>query len=206
RDGMPVEADLAGLPELRVDPLDEDAARALLHESACDLPDDLQARILREAAGNPLALIELPRAVARAGEVPPTEPLPLTERLERTVAARLGELSLDARTLLLLAALDAGSRGELCRAAELMLGRPVAQGSWDAIASAGLGNLAGGQFRFRHPLVTSAVHQAASAEARQRAHDVLARALDGDPDRAVWHAAAAASSSDEQVASRLEEA
>src|SRR5262249_51524119 len=66
RDGMPVEADLAGLPELRVDPLDEDAARALLHESACDLPDGLQTRILREAAGNPLALVQLPPASARA--------------------------------------------------------------------------------------------------------------------------------------------
>ena len=204
RDGMSGEADMTGLPEIRLDPLDDETARALLRESAGDLPDARRDRIVHDAAGNPLALTELPRAVALAGDVAVTEPLPLTERLERVFAARLGELNRDARTVLLLAALDAGSRREHDRAAELLLGRPVVPRSRDEITAAGLGKIAGEHFEFRHPLVLSAVHQAASADERRQAHHALARVLEGDPDRGVWHAAAAAKTPDERVSSQLE--
>ncbi len=57
-------------------------------------------RILREAAGNPLALVELPvavRAAAEAGLAAAPEPLPLTARLERAFSARLGGLPPQAR-------------------------------------------------------------------------------------------------------------
>jgi AAA ATPase domain len=97
RDEVSGGAEMAGLPEVRLDPLDDDTARSLLRESAGDLPDALSDRIVRDAAGNPLALIELPRAVARAGDMSLIQPLPLTERLEQVFAARLGDLSLDAR-------------------------------------------------------------------------------------------------------------
>jgi len=206
RDGVSGGAEMDGLPEIRLDPLDDDTARSLLRETAGDLPVALCDRIVRDALGNPLALIELPRAVARAGEVSLIQPLPLTERLEQVFAARLGDLSLDARTLLLLSALDAGGRDELCRAAEMLLGRPVATGGWDEISAAGLGELAGEHLEFRHPLVVSAVHQAASADERRQAHHVLALVLAGDPDRGVWHAAAAATTPDERVSSELEAA
>jgi hypothetical protein len=60
RDGVPSSFDGAGLPVLRLAGLDADASNALLDRAAATLPTELRRRILEEAAGNPLALIELP--------------------------------------------------------------------------------------------------------------------------------------------------
>jgi hypothetical protein len=59
--------ELAGLPELAVEGLREDDARALL-DSALTGPVDERVRdlIVAEARGNPLALLELPRGLAPA--------------------------------------------------------------------------------------------------------------------------------------------
>jgi len=64
----------------------------------------------------------------------------------------------------------------------------------------------GTQLRFRHPLVRSAIYQAASLPERQAAHAALAQVLAGQPDRQVWHRASAAPGPSEQVAAELEEA
>ena len=60
-------AELAGLPELAVDGLGEEDARALL-DSALTGPLDARVRdlIVAETRGNPLALLELPRGLAPA--------------------------------------------------------------------------------------------------------------------------------------------
>ena len=60
REGLPSSFDDADLPELSLSGLDLDASNALLDLGAATLPVDLRRRILEEAAGNPLALIELP--------------------------------------------------------------------------------------------------------------------------------------------------
>jgi DNA-binding CsgD family transcriptional regulator len=203
REGLPSSFDDADLPELGLAGLDEEASSALLDLAPVTLPPDLRRRILEEAAGNPLALIELPAAAAELGTgAPPTGPLPLTTRLEQTFTSRLTNLSADVQRLLLLAALDDIDLAALSRAAETSV---EPDGLRTAVA-AGLGTLVSGRFRFRHPLIRSAVEQAATPEELRHAHAALAEALADEPDRAVWHRAAAASGPDEEVALALEAA
>ena len=206
RTGVPSDLDDAGLPDLVLDGLDDDASRTLLDLNGAALPAELKGRILEEAAGNPLALIELPAAAVDLALTSAAAALPLTARLEAAFAARLTALDGDVRALLLLAALEDGDLAELGRAAEALLGAPVDADGWATAVAAGLGTIGDGAFRFRHPLIRSAVQQAATGEQRGLAHAALARTLAGDPDRAVWHRAAAARAPDEQVASALDAA
>ena len=206
RTGVPSDLDEAGLPDLVLAGLDDDASRTLLDLNGAGLPDVLKGRILVEAAGNPLALIELPAAAVDLDLPRASEPLPLTARLEAAFAARLSALDDDVRALLLLAALEDGDLAELSRAAEALLGASVDLDAWTTAVASGLGTIDDGGFRFRHPLIRSAVHQAATGDQRRLAHAALARTLAGDPDRAVWHQAAAARTPDEGVASALDAA
>jgi DNA-binding CsgD family transcriptional regulator len=205
REGVGSPPDGVGLPELRIPPLDEAAADALLSSRAADLPPDLRARLLREAAGNPLALIELPKALADHDPRAATEnPLPLTVRLEEAFAARLPDFPVSTRTLLLLASLDdSGETGDLLKAAELMLARSLGPEDFDPAMAGGLGVVESGRFRFRHPLMRSAVRQAATQAERRRGHAALAEALADQPDRSIWHRAAAADRPAETVAAEL---
>src|ERR1700759_3180591 len=90
RDGYSSPLGDAGLPELRLGGLDDLAAGALLDAVAPELSPAARAHVLRAAAGNPLALVELPAVVDREDEQWLSGALPLTERLERGVAARAG--------------------------------------------------------------------------------------------------------------------
>jgi DNA-binding CsgD family transcriptional regulator len=195
REGIASAVDESGLPELHLDGLDEASSRALLTLTAPDLPSELEARILDQAAGNPLALIELPAAAASLDGAASPDALPLPARLEQAFAARLSRLGSATRHLLLLAALEHGELPELA-------GDPA----WAPAVAAGLGTLDDGTFRFRHPLIRSAVVQAATPAERWHAHAAHALALHNDPDRAVWHRAAAAAGPDEEVAKALDAA
>jgi DNA-binding CsgD family transcriptional regulator len=203
REGLPSSFDDADLPELPLSGLDQGASNALLDLGASALPVNLRRRILEEAAGNPLALIELPEAAAELGtDTPQSGPLPLTARLEQAFASRLTTLGADVQRLLLLAALDEVDLAELSRAA----GKTVDAADLAPAVAAALGTLDSGVFRFRHPLIVSAVKQAATADELRSAHAALAEALADEPDRAVWHRAAAAAGPDEAVAVALEAA
>jgi hypothetical protein len=188
-DGAPNDIDDAGLTEFLVGRLDEDASRALLDVHGAELSDDLRARILSAAGGTPLALIELPVAamdLELEPRSPASAPLPLMSTLERAFAARLRDLGADARALVLVAALDDGELDALTAAAENLRGVAIRPDSWAPAVAAGLGTVARRGFRFRHPLVRSAVEQAATVEERWCAHAALAEALAEDPDRPIW--------------------
>ncbi|HLX31546.1 MAG TPA: AAA family ATPase [Gaiellaceae bacterium] len=201
REGVPSPFDDAGLPELHVAGLDQEASNALLDLGAATLLVDVRRRILEAAAGNPLALIELPVAAAEVGaQAARSDPLPLTDRLERAFTSRLASLGTGVQKLLLLAALDDVDLAELSRAAKT----PLGPDDLAPAVAAGLGMLEVGMFRFRHPLIRSAVQQAATPAQLRYAHAALAEALAGEPDRAVWHRAAAASGPSEEIATALE--
>jgi len=206
RAGMTSDVGEAGLPELDVLGLDNATAVHLLEERGADLSIALKRRVLTEADGNPLALVELPVALRSLGfykQFAESSPLPLTSRLERAFAGRFDELEADERALLVVAALEDGNPPELSKAAELIRRTPIDAAAWRKITAAGLGAVDAQGFRFRHPLIRSAVMEAAGVEEQRAAHAALADVLGAEPDRAVWHRAAATAGPDESVASAL---
>jgi DNA-binding CsgD family transcriptional regulator/tetratricopeptide (TPR) repeat protein len=200
----------AGLPTLQLDGIDDEPAGELLDTHHGQLAPTVRGQVLEQAGGNPLALVELPLLLGtdeRAGRSRLPSPLPLTEHLERAFAARAGGLPSDTRKLLLLAAVDdGGDLGEIVAAAAVIAGgEPTAEGFVPAIDTR-LVEVAGTRIAFRHPLVRSAVYQAASLAERNAAHSALAEVLADQPDRQVWHRAAALVGPDESVAAVLEAA
>ena len=198
---------LEGLPELMVEGLATDDAGRLL-DAAIPGPLDARVRdrILGEADGNPLALVELARGVkpiAVAGGFGLPVEMPLTSRIEQGFVRQLEPLPAETRRLLVLAAAEpVGDVPILWRAAARLGIGPAAAGPAEA---AGLLEI-GARVRFRHPLVRSAAYRAATAPERREAHRALADATDAgfDPDRRAWHRARAADGPDEAVAGDLE--
>jgi DNA-binding CsgD family transcriptional regulator/tetratricopeptide (TPR) repeat protein len=183
-------------------------SRTVLSHHAPDLPSAEIERVLSEALGNPLALVELPAAwrstVPLIGD-PAARTLPLTARLERAFAARLDELEPSARDLLLIAATDSeNGLVEILTAAALLSGQPVGADDVEACAGDGLITFDRHTLRFQHPLVRSAVVQAEPLPRRQAAHRALAEVLANDPYRRVWHRAEAIVGPDDRVADELE--
>src|SRR5258705_833911 len=196
----------AGLPELDVQPLDAHSADQLVVAHFPALGRRIRTRILSEAQGNPLALLELP-AVWISGcssplqTLPPT--LPLSRRLQTLFAARIAALPSRTRQLLLLMAL--GGTDDL----RVLQGTNGATfDDLDAAEQARVAYLDPGTHRlaFRHPLIRSAVVELSTADERPRANRALAELWADQPDRRVWHLAAAAIEPDEDVAALLEQA
>ncbi|TCM44529.1 LuxR family transcriptional regulator [Kribbella sp. VKM Ac-2568] len=201
--------ELAELPELRMSGLGDADARTLLASVVKGpLDDRVRDRIVAETRGNPLALVELPRAwttAELADGFGVHDRAALSGRVEEGFLRRFQPLPSDTRRLLLTAAAEPlGDATLLWRAADrLGLGTDAAASA--AAEASGLIEL-GRRVRFRHPLVRSAVYEAASPEERQTVHLALAEVTDpdADPDRRAWHLAAAAPGPDETVAADLE--
>ena len=196
-----------GLADLEVRGLADQEARALLRSAArFRLDERVQDRILAEADGNPLALLELPHGLdpaQLAGGFGLVGARAVPARIEEGFGRRLAALPADTRSLLLVAAAEpTGDPVLVWRAAE-RLGIPASAA--EAARADGLLQI-GTRVRFRHPLVRSAVYSAASPQERRAAHRALAEVTDRDrdPDRRAWHLAAAAPGPDEQVAAELE--
>ncbi|MET0525740.1 MAG: AAA family ATPase [Nocardioides sp.] len=209
RDAIDGRHPFAGLPAISLGPLSKSDAVALL-ETAVPVPlaDHVRARVLADARGNPLALLEFGRELSadqRAGVVPLPEPLTIGRRLEQRFRRQLADLPAPSQRLLLVAASDpTGDPASILRA-----GRQLDYDEEAILPAQRAGLLEPGpRVAFRHPLIRSAVYQGADDAARRRAHEALAGATDahGDPDLRVWHRAAAAQSTDEEIADELERA
>lgn len=201
----------SGLPEMRLRGLDATAAGTLLDEHAPGLAPAVRERLLVEAAGNPLALVELPSSL-HAEQLDGGEPLPsrlpLSTRLERAFYSRVAQLPAATRILLLVAAVDDSDiLAEVLSAAAIVAdGATIAMDTLEPAVDARLVEVDDVTLRFRHPLIRSAIYQAASVARRHAAHAALATVLAGQPDRSIWHRAASSVGPDEEVASELETA
>jgi DNA-binding CsgD family transcriptional regulator/tetratricopeptide (TPR) repeat protein len=200
--------DLAGLPALQLDGIPASDAQALLASSLHErLDTQVRNRILAEARGNPLALLELPRNLAPAelagGFAVPDERR-LETRIEASFRHRLTSLPAATQLFLLTAAAEpVGDDQVVWRASDLVgVGRDAAAPA----VSDGLIALHP-RIRFRHGLVRSAVYRSASFNDRRRVHHALAEATDPrrDADRRAWHRAHASLAPDEDVATELEQ-
>jgi DNA-binding CsgD family transcriptional regulator/tetratricopeptide (TPR) repeat protein len=192
-----------GFPELRLEPLSTADAGLLLDVQPRPPRGRGRAQVLAQAAGNPMALIELAKVIAAdpaASRRWAQEPLPPGDRLTAVITARFTALSEQAQAALLLAAVADGA--DLTAAAS-----GVTTLEAHALASAeqlGLVTLDRTGLRFSHPLIRSAIYHSVPFAQRAAAHRQLADALDRQPDRQAWHLAAAAMRPDERVASLLE--
>ena len=195
----------ARLPYHELGLLDEEAAHGLVSSRFPEVALRVRRRVVAEAHGNPLALLELPATLSgaqrAAAEALPVV-LPLRRRLQALFASRAADLPAPTRWLLLLAVLDGSGDLRVLQAA----GQP----GIDDLAPAERAGLVhvddrSGQLVFRHPLTRSAIVELSTSSDRRRAHCVLADHFADQPERQVWHLATAAAGPDEEVADLLEQ-
>ena len=196
----------AGLVQHELGPLDEEAANALVSSCFPELVPRVRLRVVAEAQGNPLALLELPAMLSgaqrAAAEALPMV-LPLSGRLQALFASRAADLPEPARRLLLLAVLDGSGDLRVLQAA-------AGQQQIEDLAPAEQAGLVRiddrtGRLVFRHPLTRLAIVGLSTSGERRRAHRALAAQLADEPERRAWHLGEAAVEPDEQTAGLLEE-
>jgi DNA-binding CsgD family transcriptional regulator len=205
-----LDGEFSRLPELLVQGLGDGAARELLGSVITGpLDEQVRDRIVAETRGNPLALLELPRALTAAelaggfGAPDAAGPDGLAGRIEDSFRRRLEALPAAAERLLLVAAAEpAGDPALMWRAAGQLGIGPEAAADADEAGLLAIRD----QVIFRHHLVRSAVYRAASPQERRAVHRALADVTDpeADPDRRAWHRAQATLGPDEEVAAELE--
>jgi DNA-binding CsgD family transcriptional regulator len=191
-----------GFTELRLGPLSPADAGRLLDCQPGPPAGRARRQVLDQAAGNPMALIELAKAISAdpaAGRRWAAEPLPLTERLTAVIAAQLTALPDATQNALLLAAVSDSADAATAATGQAGLDADVLAPAEDS----GLIRVDQAGVHFSHPLVRSAVYHTAAFARRAAAHRLLAGALHDQPDRRAWHLAAAALEPDEHVASLL---
>jgi DNA-binding CsgD family transcriptional regulator/RecA/RadA recombinase len=197
----------AHVPEIHMAPLSEAASRELLTAVAPELDNQTRRLILEEALGNPLALLELPRAFRQEGtdgREGALRSLPLTERLERTFSAQAARLPTNTQTALLFATLDKEPTvSDVLAATRKQVDAEVTMDVLEPALEDGLIAIAGSVVRFRHPLIRSALEQSATAAQRRNAHLLLVEVVT-DPDRRAWHRAKSVLGQDEGAAGDLE--
>ncbi len=181
RDEAPTTFRPAGIDELVLSGLDPDAARALLDQRLGAAPaPGVTERLIDETGGNPLALLELP-AELTADQLGGSSPLPtqlhLSARVEQAFLDRSRLLPAPVQSVLLVAAADDTGDLAVVRAAAATLGVP--EDALEAAAASGLLVADGRTVQVRHPLVRSALYQAATGEQRREVHRALAEALAG---------------------------
>nr|CEL13242.1 putative transcriptional regulator [Kibdelosporangium sp. MJ126-NF4]CTQ98934.1 putative transcriptional regulator [Kibdelosporangium sp. MJ126-NF4] len=201
-----------GIDTVVLPALDRDSAIAMLNEHAHGLAGATRARILAEARGNPLAIIEFTTALTdrRHGDDRgwslPVEPLPVAKQIQDAFRARIGELPEPTQRMLVLVAADDTADLTVLLSAAQRLGLTAAD--LEPAEKTYLLTASAHTVAFRHPLIRAAAHQGAPRGWQLSAHQALADTLTSDQyaDRRAWHLAAAATGPDEDAATALEQA
>ncbi len=203
----------AAVPEglmsrLRLSTISLESARSIVDNLDIDLSDDQREAVVARAQGNPLALVEITRGVARR----PPGPFPAQissspdlDGLQSVFSDQLAALSQAAGRALLLAACD----GRVDVALVV-----VALHSWgdgtegiDELVTLGLLVGPGPLAALRHPLLAAAALAWSGPVQVRAAHACLADALGPrDEARSLWHRANATVGVDEALAARLVQA
>lgn len=187
-------SEIAGLPFLKLNGLTDSAARTLL-DSALAAPVDpaVRDRIIADAHGNPLAILDIPDELLGGFA------LPLATKDEW----HLETLPDETRRLMQVAAADfVGDPVLVWRAADKL---GIAARAANPAIEAGLLEL-DTHVRFRHPAVRRAAYWSATLPQRQEIHQALGDVTDQrtDPDRRAWHHAHATPGPQEAIAAELE--
>jgi DNA-binding CsgD family transcriptional regulator len=210
REGEVRTFDARDVASLMVEGLDADSSAVLLARTTGTAVSAIVVeRLLEQTKGNALALLEVPSALTPqqlAGSEPLPGALPLTTQVESIFLERVRRLPEETQRLLLVAAADdSEDLGLILRAAKAHGAAPEAL---DAAERARLVATHGSRLVFRHPLVRSAIYDAATVAERRAAHRALAACLeDGDDhlDRRAWHLASSVVDHDEGVAQAVED-
>ena len=207
RDGETRGFDAEGVAELRLVGLPDEASVRVLEERVPQAAPAVRSRLVAEAEGNPLALLELPGALSDdqlSGRAPLPTAMPLTPRLSGVFRGQVERLPAHTREALLVAAID--GTGELPTVLRALAELGHDPDVLDPAERAALLRTTAGRVEFRHPLARAAVYDGAALGERRRAHVVLAQVLAGEEhvDRRVWHQAMASVAGDEEVAVALE--
>jgi DNA-binding CsgD family transcriptional regulator len=195
---------VAGIPDLRIGPLDRRAGRAVLHGL---VPTAEVGGVLASVAmGNPAALVELAAALTPEqlrGDVPLPRTLPAESRLRRAHRARLLRLPDETRGLLLLAAAD--DEADLDTLARAAAASGLDIGALEAAEAAGLVRVEDGRLGFLPPLLRGIAYHESTFARRRSVHAALAAAVDphADPLRHHLHRALSVTGPDDPLAARL---
>ncbi|HST41112.1 MAG TPA: AAA family ATPase, partial [Conexibacter sp.] len=193
-----------GLPRLAVAPLDGASARELIDDVGGGLTESVREAVATAAAGNPLALLELPAGLTpaqRDGAEPLGAPLHPGPLLQAAFARRIAELAEpERRAVTVAAALEQGPLSWLL-AAFARLEIPAA--ALDGAERTRTVVVADGAVELRHPLLRIAAYYAGGDDERRAAHRALAATAPDAPRRA-WHLAAAAGDSGDADADAAE--
>lgn len=190
----------AGWIELTLGTLSAAESARVVERMQVPLTSAAKQLILDVAAGNPLALEELPRCADQMGDW--TNVLPLTDRLVTVFGGRLRKLDAQVRTELLRAALDGTKANTSADTGSRYTVQDVQTAiDQDLMMVDPLGDVV-----FRHPLVRAAVIHQASAQQRREAHAHLAGLYDDVLVRRAAHLGAAVIQPDQQVADLLAQA
>ncbi|GLF95359.1 AAA family ATPase [Streptomyces yaizuensis] len=198
--------ELAGLPPLLLTGLPErDARRFLSTRVSAPFDPSVTDRVIAEAGGNPLALLELSRTAGLPAPGAPCAAAPPGTPGEADLRSRIAALPAATRQLLLVAAAEP-------------TGHPLHL--WRALRHLGIDTAAAAPaeeaallridlwIRFGDPRVRSLVWYGATPAERRTAHRALAVAAEAarEPDRWIWHHAHSLPGPDEAVAGALERA